>query len=74
VSYFNSQSTVTPNALASPLSHSALASDFVLSPIVVEDDPPIDEVHSQVQSFLQEANVSMVRPLSKIIFFIDLDF
>ena len=74
ISYFNSQSTVTPNALASPLSQSAFASDFVLSVMVVEEDPPPEDVHVHVQSFLQEANVSKVRPLSKIIFFIVLIF
>jgi hypothetical protein len=40
--------------------------------MVVEEDPPMDEVHVHVQSFLQEAKVNKPRPLNRIIFFIDL--
>jgi hypothetical protein len=45
-----------------------------LSEIVVVVVPPIEDVQVHVQSFLQEANVSKVKPLNRIIFFIVLIF
>jgi hypothetical protein len=64
-----------PPALASPPSHSALASDFVLSDIVVDEDPPPrEEVQVHVQSFLQDAKVKMANAPKKINFFIEIIF
>jgi len=61
-----------PKALPSPPSHSALAFDFVMSVIVVDDDPPTEDVHVHVQSFLQEANVKSANAPNKITFFMSL--
>ncbi len=63
-----------PKALPSPPSHSALASDFVMSVIVVDDDPPTEDVHVQVQSFLQEASVKSANAPNKITFFMSFIF
>lgn len=63
-----------PKALPSPPSHSALASDFVISEIVEDDDPPTDEVQVHVQSFLQDANVKSANAPNKITFFMIFTF
>jgi hypothetical protein len=63
-----------PAALPSPALQSALASDLVMSVIVVDEDPPIEDVHVQVQSFLQEANVKRANAPNKITFFMSLIF